>query len=72
MLISSDHPEVHLTLQEECGKPGEPVARLTPLSWTCVRQIFSDQQPVHTNKLFTWLFLSLDGEADVAPSLEQQ
>jgi hypothetical protein len=31
ILIGSDHPEL-----EVIGNPGEPIARLTPLGWTCV------------------------------------
>ena len=36
LLIGSDHPELTLALEEKVGKPGEPVARRTPLGWTCV------------------------------------
>ena len=36
ILIGSDHPELTLSLEERVGKPGEPVARKTPLGWTCV------------------------------------
>ena len=36
ILIGSDHPELTLALEEKIGKPGEPVARKTPLGWTCV------------------------------------
>ena len=36
ILIGSDHPELTLALEERSGKPGEPVARKTPLGWTCV------------------------------------
>ena len=39
VLIGSDHPELTLALEERVGKPGEPVARRTPLGWTCVGRI---------------------------------
>jgi hypothetical protein len=36
LLIGSDHPELTLSLEERIGSPGDPVARRTPLGWTCV------------------------------------
>ena len=39
MLIGSDYIELHKSLQEIIGQPGQPIARLTPLGWTCVGNI---------------------------------
>ena len=36
LLIGSDYPDLHISLKEIRGHPGEPIARLTPLGWTCV------------------------------------
>ena len=36
MLIGLDYPDLHQSLYEVHGKPGEPIARLTPFGWTCV------------------------------------
>ena len=36
LLIGIDYPELHMSLHEISGRQGEPVARLTPLGWTCV------------------------------------
>ncbi len=36
ILIGSDLPELHTSLKDICGKIGEPIARLTPLGWTCL------------------------------------
>ena len=36
VLIGIDCAELHCALQEVRGRPGEPVARLTPLGWTCI------------------------------------
>ncbi|CAM1295397.1 Uncharacterised protein r2_g452 [Pycnogonum litorale] len=36
LLIGADHPELMLALEERLGKPGDPVARRTPLGWTCI------------------------------------
>ena len=36
VLIGLDCADLHCTLQEVRGRPGEPIARLTPLGWTCI------------------------------------
>ncbi|MCG7879402.1 MAG: retroviral-like aspartic protease family protein, partial [Candidatus Thiodiazotropha endolucinida] len=36
VLIGLDCADLHCALKEVRGKPGEPVARLTPLGWTCI------------------------------------
>ena len=36
LLIGLDQPGLHFALRDVRGGPGEPVARLTPLGWTCV------------------------------------
>ncbi|XP_052771184.1 uncharacterized protein LOC128210870 [Mya arenaria] len=36
MLIGSDYAQLHYSLHEIKGAPNEPIARLTPLGWTCV------------------------------------
>ena len=39
LLIGSDHIALHTALKEILGEPGEPIARLTPLGWTCVGRV---------------------------------
>ena len=39
ILIGSDHPELMLALTECYGPIGAPVARKTPLGWTCVGRL---------------------------------
>ena len=39
LLIGADHNELHTALREIHGQPGEPIARLTPLGWTCVGRV---------------------------------
>ena len=39
LLIGSDHPELALALEEHSGPIGMPVARRTPLGWTCVGRL---------------------------------
>ena len=36
ILIGVDHPYLHQSIHEAQGAVGEPIARLTPLGWTCV------------------------------------
>ena len=36
VLIGLDHAELHYSMEEVKGDPGEPVARKTALGWTCV------------------------------------
>lgn len=42
LLIGLDCLELHAAIFEVRGQPGQPVARLTPLGWTCVGQILSN------------------------------
>ena len=39
ILIGSDHPELTLALKECYGPIGTPVARKTPLGWTCIGRL---------------------------------
>lgn len=41
VLIGIDYMVAHTSLRDVCGEPEEPVARLTPLGWTCVGRIDS-------------------------------
>ena len=36
MLIGIDYAELQFSIRDVRGQPGEPVARLTPLGWTCI------------------------------------
>ena len=53
ILIGIDQAELHAAVKEVCGKPGEPLARLTPLGWTCVGEIRkgSCDESAHTANL---------------------
>ena len=35
LLIAIDYADLHYSFKDVRGQPGEPVARLTPLGWTC-------------------------------------
>ena len=50
ILIGIDLADLHYSTQDIRGKPGEPVARLTPLGWTCIGRIaYSANGPFNTN-----------------------
>ena len=34
--IGLDHVDLRHSYRDICGNPGEPIARLTPLGWTCI------------------------------------
>lgn len=39
ILVGTDHPYLHRSLEEKCGDPEDPIARLTPLGWTCIGKV---------------------------------
>ena len=45
VLIGLDCAELHHAIEEVRGRPGEPIARLTPLGWTCIGNPGSNGQP---------------------------
>ena len=36
ILLGIDYPQFHTSIKEVKGKNEDPIARLTPLDWTCV------------------------------------
>ena len=42
----SDCLDLHCTTEEVRGRPGEPVARLTPLGWACVGNPYNSDTPI--------------------------
>ena len=46
MLLGLDCADLIYAIQEVRGKPREPIARLTPLGWTCIWNISSEHQEV--------------------------
>ncbi|XP_048247011.1 uncharacterized protein LOC124151440 [Haliotis rufescens] len=46
LLIGIDYLQLHQSYQDVCGRPGEPIARRTPLGWTCIGNVgHDDGQP---------------------------
>lgn len=53
LLIGVDQAKLLYSLEDVRGKPGEPIARLTPLGWTCIGRPGLRTDTVQTN--FTFL-----------------
>ena len=45
VLIGLDCLDIHFATEEVRGRPGEPVARLTPLGWTCIGNPYASETP---------------------------
>ena len=55
ILIGMGYTDLHCTIQERKGKPGQPIARLTPLGSTCIGHINGLlQRSVQTNLIRTY------------------
>ncbi|PFX22389.1 hypothetical protein AWC38_SpisGene13097 [Stylophora pistillata] len=52
LLIGVDQAELLCSLEDVTGKPGEPIARLTPLGWTCIGRRGLQTDTVQTNFTF--------------------
>ena len=62
MLIGVDYPDFHLSLKDNRGKPGQPIARLTPLGWTCIGNPNNAAINWHQNQCTRTYFSSTYGE----------
>jgi hypothetical protein len=67
MLIGVDYADLHVAYEEVCGKPGEPIARRTPLGWTCIGRLCEPQHagPVRHS------FFCQTCQTDIAASLRR-
>ena len=55
MLIGLDCADLHFSFKDIRGKPGQPVARLTPLGWTCIGAMDGkSQESIRTNFVKTY------------------
>ena len=54
LLIGVDHADLLYSKQEVRGDVGEPIARLTPLGWTCIGPPTKSMMSSHTNFNYTY------------------
>ena len=73
MLLGLDCADLIYAIQEVRGKPGEPIARLTPLGWTCIGNISSEHLEVcHANFAAYTYFVKHQAETEkIHPTLKQ-
>lgn len=60
ILIGLDNADMHVAEREIRGKPGEPIARLTPLGWTCVGSTVPGGSDIRTNFVHTYFVQQID------------
>ena len=63
VLIGLDCADLHFSFRDIRGAPGQPVARLTPLGWTCIGPTRSNKQ-ININTNFAHTYFSA-GQADM-------
>ena len=52
VLIGVDQADLLYSLKDVKGRPGEPIARLTPLEWTCIGNPDGKAERIHANFTF--------------------
>jgi hypothetical protein len=60
LLIGVDCPDLVYSIQDIRGQPGEPIARLTPLGWTCIGSCSPDTKDNTFTTNFTYFAKDLD------------
>ena len=66
VLIGLDCADLHFSFKDVRGKPGQPVARLTPLGWTCIGAMEGQSQDnIRTNFVRTYFITSETDNADM-------
>ena len=72
ILIGLDYADLHYSVEEVRGNPGEPMARLTPLGWTCIGKphgtIANLQQ---TNFVYTYFVRKPDSLEEINRTIRQ-
>jgi len=72
MLIGANYPELHSSIEEVRGNEGEPIARLTPLGWSCIGIVPSYLGNQNREKtLWTYCIRNLDEEVKRFWELEE-
>ncbi len=59
MMIGADNCDLIYSIKEVVGEPGEPIARLTPLGWTCIGPTHGSQGK---NTHFSFMTVQADPE----------
>ena len=66
VLIGLDCADLHFSFKDVRGKPGQPVARLMPLGWTCIGAMEGQSQDnIRTNFVRTYFITSATDNANM-------
>ena len=71
ILIGLDQAELHTALKEVRRKPGEPLARLTPLGWTCIGEVLMRLHDADSNISANLSYFVNGGIAEINRNLER-
>ncbi|KAJ8038757.1 hypothetical protein HOLleu_16272 [Holothuria leucospilota] len=72
LLIGLDQIDLHYSMRDVCGKPGEPVARLARLGWTCIGcPVKEKDAKSHTNFMRTYFTHHNDVMAELNSTMRQ-
>ena len=70
ILIGVDHVDLHYLFKDVKGRPGEPVARLTSLGWTCVGPVNTQRSgDLQTNFTHTYFVREQQENSDEVSGL---
>ena len=64
ILIGLDSADLHYSFKDVRGEPGQPIARLTPLGWTCVGDLGQIDQHNATTNFVRTCFVSEEAKMD--------
>ncbi|XP_070556535.1 uncharacterized protein [Ptychodera flava] len=74
ILIGMDYADLHYSYRDIRGRPGEPIARLTPLGWTCIGNTVCsnvDKMQHQTNFAHTYFVKHSSELAEINNTLRQ-
>ncbi|XP_070547931.1 uncharacterized protein [Ptychodera flava] len=74
ILIGMDYADLHYSYRDIRGRPGEPIARLTPLGWTCIGNTVCsnvDKMQHQTNFTHTYFVKHSSELAEINNTLRQ-
>ena len=69
LLIGGDYAELHYSFKDVRGQPGEPVARLTPLGWTCTGTVSGFEGDTYQSSFAHTYFVRKQSDTDEISSL---
>ena len=72
LLIGIDYAQLHYSVKDVRGQPGEPIARLTPLGWTCTGTVSGIRGGDYQSSLTHTYFVREQSDTDEISGLLRQ